>query len=110
MKSHVLNVESVEQLHRAALKAKPVDAVVANLTSATLSGLVEYACVREVHPNLPDLPSFIDQSLVGQAFRELGSPFELPIRRNQQRASQQITAQPCEFIVLRGDDDLEEKR
>ena len=104
MKVNLLDVELVEKLQRAAAKAKPVGAVVAKLTSATLSGLVEYGCVRVIHPGMPQLPSPIVNSEMGRAFAEVCSPIGLRANGSQKLAPTLMTSQPYEFIILAKDE------
>lgn len=110
MTATVLDVELVEKLQRAAAKAKAVDAVVAKLTSATLSGLVEYGCVRDFHPGMPELPPSIVNSEMGYALAEVRSPIGIRTSGSQKPTSTLMTSQPYEFIVLAEDEDMTASR
>lgn len=102
----VLDVELVEKLHRATSKAIPITKHVSGLTSATLSGLVEYGCLRYEHPMLPMLPSAIAQSKMGRAIAEVRSPIGLWTSERQNSEPALMTPQAYEFIVLAINEDM----
>lgn len=106
MTAAVLDVEMVEKLQRATAKSITLDEHIAAFTSATLSGLVEYGCLRHTHPDLPNLPSAIVQSELGHALGEVCSPLGLRRIGLQKVPPSLMSAQRYEFIVLDNDEDM----
>lgn len=103
-----LTVGLVEEIHRAVRLGKAVGKVVNQLKGATLSGLLEYGCLRWTRRDgsVPPLPQAIATSDLGRALNSV--PSDLGLRSNgpQKRRLRRLDPQLAEFLVLQNDNDL----
>lgn len=100
MASHVLNVELVQSLQRAADRGRPVDSL-AGVTSATLAGLLEYGCLRQRFPDrFPQSPGAVGSTPLARALLQVASPLGLRVHGTPQRTVRTVDARSAEFRLL----------
>src|ERR1022692_145119 len=106
-----LTVKFVEDLHRAVRNGRDVAAAVAALRNATLPALMEYCCLRRSLPDssVPDLPTAILDSPVGNALHQVRSELGLRTTGKARTPLDRVDAQPVEFWVIEGEDGFTEQ-
>jgi hypothetical protein len=105
-----LNVKLAEDLQRAIEMGIDVVPVVANLKQATLSGLLEYACIYWSSSRvIPGLPAPVTTSRLGTAL--IGVESELGLRPSSRikRSATRIDPLPVEFTTVRTEEDFEKR-
>lgn len=104
---HCLTVRLVEELHSLLPDQNRIGTVVAGLRSATLSGIVEYGCLRWANrDHIPPLPSAISESSLGLAIREVRSELGLRYSGPPKSPMRRLDEQPVEFHVVESEEDL----
>jgi hypothetical protein len=108
MRTDILTVALVEEIHRAVLRGRDVAGVVAGLKACTLPGLLEYSCLRLAggDDSVPDLPQRITASDLGQALQAIPSSLGLGSGGPQQHPQRRLDPRPAEFLALRTEADL----
>jgi hypothetical protein len=108
MRADLLTVGLVEDIHRAVLRGVAVGGVVDGLKGASLSGLLEYQCLRWAFQDgsVPPLPRCVQSTPLGLAL--LAVPCDLGLRRNgaTRQPLRRLDPQAVEFHVIEGEDDL----
>ena len=101
-----LTANFVEQIQKAHSKKRPIAEHIANLSNATLAGLIEYGCLRRSFPDLPGLPPAITDSELGRELNRVAS--EIGLRSNGRSEPPSISHEPreLEFVVVRDEPDL----
>lgn len=108
MRTDWLSVALVEEIHWAVVRGKPVADVVAGLQGATLSGLLEYGCLRRTCGDgaIPPLPVKITESDLGKALKAVRSVLGVRANGSQKPSFRRHDPQPAEFHVLSGEKDI----
>lgn len=100
MSFNTLNVEFVESLQRAAQRGRPLVSF-ESISSVTLSGILEYGCLRHAYPGLvPALPNSVCKLGLVRALQEVPSPLGLRSTGPSKSLINNINAQSCEFQLL----------
>jgi len=99
-----LTCEFVEELHQAADVGRPTTLFVDSLKAATLPGLIEYGCLKFHRPKLPNLPSAVATSALGNALYQVRSRLGLRTHGDQRSPPRTVTPELHEFFVLEGVD------
>lgn len=98
-----LTADVVEQLHQAILNGRDVSGFVKNLTLATMTGLVEYGCLRRSLPQLPPLPTSITNSSLGQSLSMIVSEIGLRTSGTRPAISNSHLPKEVEFVTVQGE-------
>jgi anti-sigma regulatory factor (Ser/Thr protein kinase) len=108
MRTDLLSVALVEEIHRAVLRGKNVVGVVSGLNGVTLAGLLEYGCLRWARRNgtLPPHPQAITTSDLGRALNAIPSAIGLRSSGHQKRPPRRLDPRAAEFLLLQTEDDL----
>jgi hypothetical protein len=105
-----LNVKLAEDLHRAIEMGIDVVPVVTNLKQATLSGLLEYACIYWSNSRaIPELPSPVMTSRLGTGLIGIESELGFRPSSRMKRSATRIDPLPIEFVTVRTEDDFENR-
>jgi anti-sigma regulatory factor (Ser/Thr protein kinase) len=99
-----LTADIVEQLHGAALRGKSVSNFVNGLTDATMTGLIEYGCLRRSFPEFPSLPQSISNSSLGQSLATVVSDIGIRTSGTRSPISNSHRPQEMEFVTIDGED------
>lgn len=98
-----LTADIAEQLHQACLNGRDVGPFVKTLTDATLTGLVEYGCLRRSVPQMPPLPTTIATSTLGRGLAQVVSEIGLRTSGPMHRTSTSHLPQSVEFTTIEGE-------
>jgi len=102
-----LDLELVQDLHRAFRNNRPIHETVSNLSRASLAGIMEYGCLRWAHPDaFPPLPRALTDSPLGRSLAEVRS--ELGFRRTgpQRTPPRDTNPREVEFYVVANEADI----
>lgn len=106
---HCLTVGLVEELQNLLPDQKRIGLIVAGLRSATLSGIMEYGCLRWANrEHVPPLPPAVAESSLGLAIQEVRSELGLRSSGPPKSPMRRLDEQPVEFHVVECADDLEQ--
>ena len=104
-----LTVQLVEELQRILPDYERIRAIVSQLRGATLSGIVEYGCLRWIMRDcVPPLPPAIGESSLGLALREVRSELGLRSSGPPKSPMRRLDGQPVEFYIVESEQDLEQ--
>ena len=109
MRTDVLSVALVEEIHRAMLRGGDMAGVVSGLEGATLPGLLEYGCLRwscRYDGTMPDLPRAVTSSDLGRALGLVRSELGLSMNAPQRSPSRHLDPLSAEFFTVQGAHDL----
>jgi hypothetical protein len=108
MRTDLLTVSLVEELHWSVLQGKDISGIVSGLVGATLPGLLEFGCLRwsQRDGSVPGLPERVAASDLGRALAAVPSPLGFRSNGAQPRPVRRLDPRPAEFRVLRGEDDV----
>lgn len=96
-----LDAALVEAIHRAVILGKPVDAALEAVETASLPGLMEFACLKLVEKSkIPRLPLAIANSETATALSAASPLFQLGSIGGKQLRSDSIEVRRAEFISL----------
>ena len=106
--ARVLDAALVEDLHHLILDDGDAGRIAAAITSigeVTLTGLVEYGCLRWQQKNLPTLPDRVMQSPLGRAISEAGNSM-VRAAIAARSSDEDMKPRQCEFVFFRSEEDL----
>src|SRR4051812_38488769 len=98
-----LTADVVEQLHQAVLIGRDMSVFINGFTTATMSGLIEYGCLRRSLPQLPSLPASITSSALGQSLSKVVSEIGLRTSGIRPSISTNHNPQEIEFLTVQGE-------
>lgn len=104
MQPACLTAGLVEELQQLESLGRDLDPVVRPLTSATLSGMMEYGVLRSTTQGIPDLPNAILSSAIGGALQLVRTSLGLRTVGLQRSVPRSMAANEYEFYVLEGRD------
>jgi hypothetical protein len=106
-----LDMQLVQDLHRAYQNGRPIAEVIAKLTRVSLPGVMEYGCLRWAFPNdFPPLPSSAIQSPIGQALLEVRSELGLRHTGSQKTPPRDTHPREVEFYVVGCESDIKDNK
>jgi hypothetical protein len=99
-----LDVQHVQELQRTLRNGRSIKELIAKLNRASLAGIMEYGCLRWVHPDdyLP-LPQPVLDSSLGRALSEVRSELGLRTVGPQKSPPRDTNPRYAEFYVLEKD-------
>lgn len=106
MASGWLTANFVEQIHKAHLKGIPVTGHVASLSQTTITGLIEYGCLKRSIPELPSLPPAVTNSPLGRELNRITSEIGLRVAGPSAPPSFDHAAREIEFVIVKDEESL----
>jgi anti-sigma regulatory factor (Ser/Thr protein kinase) len=103
----VNDVLDVHHAHRLKVDGDRIAAAVGSAKHITLPALVEYECLRWMIPQLPTLPIAVQESLLGLAFKKVGSQIGLGKDRVPRSVLTDQKPRPCEFAAFLSVEDVD---
>ena len=103
----VLSVDLVQDIERALQNGRPIGQVIANLKQASLTGIMEYGCLRWAMPQaVPPLPETVASSSLGRALQEVRSELGLGSSGPDKSPPRDTRSREVEFCVIKDESDV----